>query len=423
MIKRSLAHGAAMILLAAALPTFAAELPATESSAAPTLTPTQLASLAKQVTDSLGLQFDGYLRSGFYDGSGSNHKQQYQLGGDLQHYRLGNEGDTYLEFGVGKQWDAGDGVKWGVYAMPSWYNGTQSTKQLYGTLSGLPFAPQATLWAGQRYHRIQDIHIVDNWLMQDGDNYGAGIDNLAVGAASLNLALYSSGSYDNNNTTIDNARRFNFQLTRIPVNSGGTLSLTGALVHGDFAIGKSGGALGLLHSQKDFLHSGLNNSLFLQASTGHAALTGEFYNLDNNGAAQEGARQQRIAEVLNWQVGRFGGQALASYQRVAPDIAAAWRDSSVGGRVSYGLSQHVKLLAEAGLTARAIDNQPTQHLNKVTLAVALSPDTAFWTRPEIRLYASRFNWNDAAASANAGTFGADGQTHANTVGIQLETWW
>ncbi|MDE1715194.1 carbohydrate porin, partial (plasmid) [Chromobacterium amazonense] len=115
----------------------------------------------------------------------------------------------------------------------------------------LAFAPNLTLWAGQRYHRIQDIHILDNWLMQDGDNYGAGVDGIAVGQARLNLSVSSSGSYANDNASLNNARRANFQLTGIATNPGGTLTLTGAAIGGDFAIGKPGAALGLLHNQKD----------------------------------------------------------------------------------------------------------------------------------------------------------------------------
>jgi maltoporin len=387
-------------------------------------TTAQISQLAKKVSDTLGLSFDGYLRGGFYGSSGNNPGQQYQLGGDLQHFRLGNEGDTYLEFGVGKQFDLGDGMKWGLYVMPSWYNGVESTKQIYGSVSGFSFAPGVSFWAGQRYHRIQDIHIVDNWLMQDGDNYGAGIDGLDMGGgAKLNLALYTSGNNDNHNTVLNNARRINLQLTDIATNPGGSVTLSAGLVQGDFALGKPGAAVGLLHKQKNFLTDGLDNSLFVQMSTGHAALTGEFYNLDIGGAPQAGARQMRVAEVINWQKGRFGGQALVGYQTVAPDNASGWRDYSLGGRVSWGLSSHVKLLVEAAATARAVENQPMQHLNKATVAVAISPDSGFWTRPEIRVYASRFDWNGAAAQANSSTFGANGRTSANTFGAQLEAWW
>ncbi|POZ61924.1 carbohydrate porin [Chromobacterium alticapitis] len=410
-----------LLPLSASLPAWADPAPAAP---APQLSAEQLSGAVKQALDEMGFQFDGYMRSGFYGSSGDNQpKSQYQLGGDLQHFRLGNEGDTYIELGIGKKWTLGNGVSWGAYVMPTIYNGKTSASQVYGYISGLEFAPNLTLWAGQRYHRIQDIHIVDNWLMQDGDNYGAGVDGIAIGQAKLNLSVSSSGNYANDNATLNNARRANFQLAGIATNPGGKLTLTGAAISGDFAIGKPGAALGLLHNQKDFLAQGVNNSLFLQTSTGHASLSGQFYNLDNAGAAQAGARQSRIADVLDWQRGRFGGQAVMGWQTASPDNAAKYLDATLGGRLSYGVAANVKLLTEIGLTSRDTDNQPQQRLNKATVAVAFAPNTDFWTRPELRVYASHYNWNNAAAQANLTTFAANGRTHANTFGVQLEAWW
>ncbi|NWK78582.1 carbohydrate porin [Aquitalea sp. LB_tupeE] len=437
LIALSLALG----FTAASAYTLAEDAVAPGSAPAPAASPlasasaAQLAEAMKKALDDSGFQFEGYLRSGFYGGGKDEPRAQYQLGGDLQHFRLGNEGDTYGEFGIGKKWTTSGGASWGVYVMPTFYSynpvigdsgssSKTSAAQLYAYLSGLDFAPELTFWAGQRYHRIQDIHIVDNWLMQDGDNYGAGVDGIHLGQnARLNLSASTSGSYGNDNAQLNNARRVNFQLTGIPLNPGGTLTLTGGVISGDFAIGKAGSAWGLLHKQQDFLVKGLNNSLFLQTSDGHASLSGEFYNLDNNGAAQAGARQHRIAEVINWQLGRFGGQALAGYQSVAPDNAPHYKDFSLGGRLSYGVAANVKLLAEGAVTGRKVDNADTQRLDKVTLAVAFSPDTAFWSRPEFRLYVSHFNWNNAAAAANLSSFGVGGRTRATTYGAQIEAWW
>lgn len=206
----------------------------------------------------------------------------------------------------------------------------------------------------------------------------------------------------------------------------------------------------MLHQQKDLL-PGLNNALFLQSSSGHASIEGRFYNLDTRDTTtglflpgaldigggnllvpvirttlntpQPGARQRRFADAIDFQQGRWGAQALAGYQTLTPDNGTQQRDISLGARVSYGLARYVKLLAELGGTRRSIDGQPTQRLSKGTLAVALSPDTRFWTRPELRLYATHAQWNDAAAQANASSFGAHGTKSANVYGVQLEVWW
>lgn len=403
-----------------------------------------------KVNAATGLEFFGYARGGFYTAPSAAPKGGYTLGGDLQKFRLGNEGDNNLEFGMGKKFDLGGGLHWGVYYMPQVYNGDYRTAQAYTTISGFSFAPEVTFWAGQRYRRLADIHIVDNFLMQDGDNYGAGVDGIKLGnMGKLNIALHSSDSTENKAGNPNNAKRLNFQWTDIPSNTNGKLTLTAGFINGNFVMGSQGAAVGLMHKQTDFMVRGLNNTFFLQASSGHASINGKFYNLDNSVtqssvlvpgggilpdvslpvvqttvyAPQPGAKQRRIADAIDFQIGRWGGQALIGYQTLEPDNGGRARDLSVGGRVSYGISRNIKLLGELGSTRRSVDGQPNQALNKGTLAVALSPDTNFWTRPEFRIYATRASWNDAAMRANAGSFGSNGRRNATLFGIQMEAWW
>jgi maltoporin len=83
------------------------------------------------------------------------------------------------------------------------------------------------------------------------------------------------------------------------------------------------------------------------------------------------------------------------------------------------VAKNVKLLAEVGFNQRMQDGLDTQNLNKTTLAVAFAPDTNFWTRPELRLYVTRVNWNDAAK----GSVGLADRNGVTLAGIQLEAWW
>lgn len=385
--------------------------------AADTVTAQEAETIARRVAAETGLNVSGYLRTGFYGASRHGRKGGYSLGGDLQKFRLGNEGDHYFEVGIGKHFDAGNGLKWGLTWMPKVYNGDAGTAQLFIEATGFSFAPELSFWAGQRNHRIQDIHIVDHWLMQDGDNYGVGVDGIDLGLGKLNLALHTEGHADNRNRNRNNARRLNLQLKDIAVNPGGKLALTLGAVTGDFVRGPDGAAIGLLHNQD--LGGGWNNSLFLQASNGHASLAGQFHDL-GPGA---GARQTRMANAINWQSGPFGGQALIGYQTRKPEGGASTKDLSLGGRVSYALSHHVKLLGELGINQRKISGQRSQHLSKGTLAVALSPDGHFWTRPELRLYVTRAQWNNAARDANLDGFARGGRNGSTLFGIQAEAWW
>ncbi|KQP43973.1 carbohydrate porin [Pseudorhodoferax sp. Leaf274] len=385
----------------------------------------------KKVSDATGLEFWGYARSGFYSGNKDQGRLRgnYSLGGDLQKYRLGNEGDHYIEFGIGKRFDLGDGGKWGVFYQPKIYNGDTGTAQAYATMTGI-FGNSATLWAGQRFHRIQDVHIVDNWVMEDGDNYGAGVDDIPLfGVGTLNVALYNSDSFDNKAGNPNNAHRLNLQWRKIPTNPGGSITVTGALVNGDFARGSDGGALGIVHNQKDFLVKGLNNSLMLQASNGHADIRGKFYGLDDAaGTPSAGARQRRILDTVDFQIGKLGGQALIGYQTLKPDQGLEQKDFSLGGRLTYGIAPRTKLIGEVATTSRKMDGGETQRLNKGTMAVAFSPNTDFWTRPEFRVYYTHANWNSAAAAAhsdpaNGPAYGINDKRSNNTFGVQMEVWW
>ena len=94
-------------LLAAALSATAADK-AVESGSAPAMAQSQLdmaEAAAKKALDALGLSLWGYMRSGAYGSRNDAPKGHISLGGDLQGYRLGNEGDNYFEFGIGKKWD------------------------------------------------------------------------------------------------------------------------------------------------------------------------------------------------------------------------------------------------------------------------------------------------------------------------------
>lgn len=445
-MKIRLNHLPAATLILSCMPSLAQELQAPSKEPAQTETRNPTKELVNKINETTGLEFWGYGRGGGYGASRGQPKGGYSLGGDLQKYRLGNEGDNYLEFGIGKKFTLGDGIKLGVFYMPTIYNGKSGTAQAYFSLSGI-FGSTATLWAGQRYHRIQDVHILDKWILEDGDNYGAGIDDIALeGLGRLNAAIYTADSIDNKSGNPNNAKRFNLQWRDIPSNHNGKLTLTAALVSGDFAQGSHGVAFGLMHQQKDFLLPRLNNTVVLQASNGHAAINGKFFNLDlsslqksanfglgtavsasqasaTNTTQQPSARQYRVLDTLDFQFGKWGGQALIGYQSMHPDNSVATRDFSLGGRMSYGIAKYTKLLGEFGTTRRSIKNQPQQTLNKATLAIAISPDTNFWTRPEVRIYATHANWNKSAGSANTTSFGANGRRGATSFGVQAEVWW
>ena len=383
-----------------------------------------------------GLELSGYTRGGVYTGTP---RGGYTLGGDMQKFRLGNEGDNGFELEIRKTFDAGSGMKWSLDYMPTVWNGTQYTQQAYAEMTGMEFAPEAKFWAGQRRLRIQDVHIVDHFFMDYGLNYGAGMTDYSLGFAKLGVGVFNGGSEDNHNSAQNNARRVNVDLSEIKVNPGGVLRVLGTVVSGTFQFSTPGSSLSVSHNQSDFIVPGLTNTVFLQTASGHAGLNGQFQGLGDavapitltNGVVlntqQPGLKSTRIGDSINWQSGAFGGQALVALQNGKVDgginTGINTKDFTLGGRVSYATSKNFKLLFEAGNTSRQIDGQAQQQLNKITFAPTLAIGTDFWSRPEMRFYVTRASWNQAAATANAASFGANGRTSSTAAGVQVEVWW
>jgi maltoporin len=452
------ATAVAVALLSAQLGAQAADTQS-ESSSVPPMAQSQLdmaTAAAKKALDTLGLELWGYMRSGGYYAKDGLAKGHYGLG-ELGYNRLGNEGDNYLEFGIGKKWDI-NGAKVGTYWMPYLYNAqccnASGTKQVYADITGLSFAPELSFWGGQRYHRIQDVHIIDDWLMEDGDNFGGGVDGIKIGpVGTLNIAAYTEGTTDNSKTT-SNAKRLNLQWRKIPLGADGTLDLTAGVIRGNFADKKTSFAFGALYNQKIGV---LTNSLFVQESNGHANLSGKFYNLNGQTTTttsspfictvaenpdgscptqnlapnpnpttvtsttfNPGAKQFRIVDAINWQSGPFGGQAFIGYQTLKPENSGkTTKNAAIGGRLSYGVARNIKLYGDMNVSTLKTDGSDTQRLDKETIAIAVAPNTDFWSRPEVRLYLTRVGGNDAVKAA--GTFGT--RSSAILAGIQVEAWW
>lgn len=368
-----------------------------------------------------GFEFNGYSRGGPVFNHKDGVKGGLSLGGDLQKFRLGNEGDNGIEINLARTFDAG-GVKWKVNYMPAkWNSGSVGTEQAYVEMSGLSFAPEAKFWAGQRRLRIQDVHIVDNFLMGYGDNQGAGVTDVAVGGAKLGLGIFTGDKFDASLPAGVKATRFNADISEINTNPGGKLRVLLTAVNGSgLAKSNSGSGISISHNQSDFLMKGMSNALFVQTSRGHARIDGQFEALDG---VKAGKRVTRIADAITFQNGPLGGQALIAYQTNKDELTGVnTKDFSLGGRLSYAFSKNFKLVTEAATTTRK-GAGPDQRLSKFTIAPALALSEDFWSRPELRFYVTRANWNQAAALANAGSFGAGGKTSRTLVGVQYEVWW
>lgn len=394
---------------------------------------------ALAVTQVHAVDFDGYFRTGPGGTSKNAARACYDLGISGGHYRLGNECHLYGEFGL-TQTGSAEGVDWKARLMFNEFNngtdiGTSSSsfEQMYVEGKGFDVAPGTNFWIGKRFYGRKDVHILDTFFVRM-DGVGAGADQIALGSsAKLGVAYFSSdtgvGLGDPGNSLSTNpGNRFNVDVTEIPVNPGGQLRVTGTFTNGRFdnatdGKGTNGVGVSLQHTQEVQAIGG-GNTLWLQYAQGSAGLDGNFGTM----TAPSGVKKARIVESFTWQMGPFGGQAVALYgQQGRDDVngTAKFKEASIGGRASYALTNNFKLIAEAGYMQKKPDGSDTQKLTKVTFAPTLSAGPGFFNRPELRLFVTSARWNDAAnAAAGAGglTGLGNGKTKGTSYGAQAEIW-
>jgi maltoporin len=387
----------------------------------------------------LALESNGYFRVGPQASSKNANRSCYGLTGGEFKYRLGNECELYGEFlftGTIKQ-ATGENIK--IRLMPNIANSNASDAgdsklgmaQMYAEVGGLDFAPTASFWAGKRYHRGADVHIVDKFFEQlDGTGAGTSLDALG---GKLDLAFYRSDSSTKDaNGNYNPGNRLNAWLRDAPVNAGGTVNVLLNVTNGDFDGGKSGMALSLRHTQSGVM--GGSNNIWFQASQGSAGLTGNFGTLTNG----SDVKKWRLADGYQFQLNdAFGGQAIAMYQSNKSNAGDS-TISSLGGRVSYAFTRNFKLLTELGIDRVAPKGGATANLTKLTIAPTLSAGKGFWDRPELRFYVTTAKWNqaandaannayNAANSTTGSTFGLSGvganKTSGTSYGVQAEIWW
>ena len=393
--------------------------------------------------------FNGYFRAN--TGSNSAHGGQvcFGLAGAQSKYRLGNECGIYGEFMFGQEVArTDDGAVFNAHVMLSVNNtyasnsslgnnnantanggGETGLPQIYLSADKLPELGGASFWMGRRYYKREDIHIID-FFYWNPSGVGAGLENLPLGGSDMKFsyALLRSDTATTTQNSNDAATRHDFQLRGLNVNTGGSLEFGLSVITADSsAANRHGGSMFTLqHRQANAFAKG-ENKLAFQYGTGAGVANGD------TGSTANGSdvHRMRVVEGLYSQLtDSLGGQVVAVYQKdTAYDVSLANVWTTLGGRVSYGLSTHIKLLADIGQDRVVPSSGATRRLTKGTVALALGAGAGYYSRPELRFFYTRANWNaaarDAAAAGDAlsttGVFG--NTTSGSTVGFSAESWW
>jgi maltoporin len=382
-----------------------------------------LLALCAATGPAMALDYNGYLRAGPGLTSGNNSTRAcygLKTGSPGMTYRLGNECDFYGEFQL-RQGFKKDGIEYAATLMVNHHTpATQDNpdrglaiEQMYAEARGFDIAPEALFWAGKERGRRGDVHIVDTFFVEMR-GVGAGFRELPVGPGRLGLSYYRTDS-----DAERPGNRLNLEYTDIASNASGALHVFGTATQGDFDGGTKGLGLTLRHDQQDLLGpgSGVNNMLWLQFSSGSAALNANFGDLTRANRN----KGWRIVESVNWQRGAFGGQLIALYASEKDAQGLKATSTTLGGRLSYGVTRNFKLLGEAGVSRVKPQGGEAARLTKVTFAPTLSVGPGLFDRPEFRLYVTHGRWNRAAGNVT-GRPAFDNETSGTSYGAQVE-WW
>lgn len=389
------------------------------------------------------LDYNGYFRANAGSNSEKGGQACFGLAGAGSKYRLGNECGVYGELMLGQEVvKTDDGASFKAHVMFSLSNGQASDPslskgngeiglpQVYLSASNVPELGGATAWMGRRYYKREDLHITD-YFYWNPSGMGAGLEDLPVGTDGLKFS-YALLRNDNTTTSLalntgDSATRHDFQLRGLKVNPGGQLEFGLAAITKDSSVAnRHGGSMWTVQHRQSGIFEG-ENKFALQYGTGAGVANGGTGDTGNG----NDVHRFRLVEGLYFQpTPKFGGQVVAVYQKDSADtpaLAGTW--TTLGGRVAYGLTPHVKLLADLGHDRVKPQDGDERHLTKFTLATALAAGPGYYSRPELRLFYTRANWNTAARTAAAagdalsatGVFGS--VTSGSVIGITAESWW
>lgn len=424
-----------------------------------------VAALGLAANETSAVELHGYLRSGIGgNGSGGNQVcfgSGTPLFANGYKFRLGNECENYaeLEFRESLYKDK-SGLEFNYVGMLA-YVSTQA--QDYESLKGdtnpndialrqnwvgvtVPQLGGIGFWAGKRYYYRNDVHIID-FFYWDVSGPGAGVENIDLGVGKLAIAVLETRALTSTGATEDRrvAWRPDVRLLGIPVGFG-TLDLGVSLFYtSDQKAVKTSGEQEVspwVTVQHFAPILGGYNKLAFQYAKGSAApmAQAQFGNTSS-------AEQWRFVEQMVFQPNpKISGMLAATYSDFTHRYGGTGSYNSakqwgVGIRPQYYFSDIFHLAVDVGyqaLTPKDGTDKAERNLFKVTVAPTLSPPPgpggAFFTRPELRVFATWASWNKAmqrenivgqgtceATGTSTSVFGCD--KNGLTFGAQVETWW
>ena len=409
--------------------------------------------------------FNGYMRSGVMHGNSAfgSKTDTVKLG------RLGNENDTFMEFGLGADVAKVDDVTYSVYGMIAHggdgnetdWNTNLSCRQAWAGAKNLLGQGDDFLWIGKRYYKREDIHVLDEYYYNVSGT-GVGLENVVLGPGKISLAwtrndkdakkddvnIYSmkseykyKGLKDNNKPAKVKVNTYDVRY-EFPVWDGASLQLGATYLEAE--KDKNGSYRTYTIEKENSIGDGLNlsaelnigllggfNKTVVQSFSGSSAAD-VHYGTGSSVYYDEGQGWR----LINWGdvhfTKEFGMFHVVQYAHSSGFKSYdSERTVNLVVRPYYQLTKMTKLLAEVGWFAdkktantgdKGVQSYVSKHGSKYTLAYAISPDASnFWSRPEFRFYVSHVSVSDNMSIGPTNEWVR--QTSDNMFGAQVEAWW
>ncbi|MFW7380251.1 MAG: carbohydrate porin [Oligoflexus sp.] len=431
------------------------------------------------------LEFHAYFRAGAAVSQGLTEGVCYRLpGAPTEFSRFGNECGLYSEVYMSKAYQSMGGVQYKAhFTLAFSSDGNATWEDSAGTNDDLVVAhreayveaigvlgEKGSIWAGKRFYNRYHLEMWDFFLL-DQSGTGWGLERLSLGSGLIDVAMFRHFSHESDsplNLTGD------IRFHSIPLGAGrigiamiyGQLSEQGRETGQKKCIGVSGQQYtldykfrGRFWDYRTYVQYGLGlyggrPELEYGHQTGSTIQVFNATSFDRSLDGQRAAQAWQNSSTIRW---------IHDIHYVPPDSAFQWNIALAWTRVDFGerLDESSEMIPvrdtlsagvhptwflnefwgiDADFYYTRIDNGlPRQNfdgssgdiyiertLGKATLGLVVRPDSIYQVKPQIRLYGTYADWNDAQQGDRLITDGSqvfEASSDGFTLGIQGEVWW
>jgi maltoporin len=417
------------------------------------------------------VDISGYFRAGYGVNDQGGVQTAFQAPGAGAKYRLGNEAENYGELVFGRNWYTpgrfavdpaqrpGADAPTGPVARTQVRVSFMDDYATHDFRTALPEAwasignvweaqPNLKFWAGNRFYRRHDIHVLD-FFFYNMSGYGGGMEDLQTPIGKVALAWIGNSAQSSifNDVILPDPeytagfakRTVDLRLYDVKVPLGKAeiglayaCGSSGLDPDGNHADLGDGVALNLVHTRENFLSKNGFNMFSLQAGTGAAktftsgfetvqATNGAYYIIPDETDSWRFRVTEQFVAKLNPHLSL--GPVLVYQYTDYNDLQGRRHWFSGGIRPIYHFNRYLSVAFEGGMDY-VDDSAADQNgkLWKLTLAPQVSLGGSFMSRPVLRAFVTYAGWTDDFKGEIGGQDYIN-RTHGWTWGVQMESWW